>query len=68
MVPIDVPMAVAINAAIINNMGNTNSGEISESPNCTVASTLPMALETLAKAPANINTINIKIKFGWLAP
>ena len=68
MVPMEVPIAVAIKAAIINSMGSTNSGAITDSPNCTVASTLPMALLTLAKAPASIKTMNIKIKFGWLAP
>ena len=64
MVPIDVPIAVAIKAAMINNIGNTNVGGIMDNPNWTVASTLPMALDTLAKAPASIKTINIRIKLG----
>ena len=27
-----------------------------------------MLLVTLANAPANMKTINMRIKFGWLAP
>ena len=68
MVPIEVPIAVAIKAEITNSIGKTKVGGISDSPSCTVASTLPMALLVLANAPANINTINIKMRLGWLAP
>ena len=64
MVPIEVPIAVAMNAEIINSMGSTKAGGIADKPICTVASTLPMALVVLANAPASMNTMNIKMRFG----
>ena len=53
MVPIDVPMAVAIKAVIRNKPGSTNDGGIILRPRLTVASTPPIALATLAKPPAS---------------
>ena len=53
MVPIEVPIAVAIKAAMTKNPGNNRFDGINDKPSATVASTPPVALATAAKAPAN---------------
>ena len=53
MVPMEVPMAVAIKAEMRNSPGNSAQPGMSDRPSATVASTPPVALATLAKAPAS---------------
>ena len=64
MVPMEVPMAVAIKAEIRNRAGNTHSAGMMVSPSLTVASTLPMLSLTLANAPASRNTRHISNRLG----
>ena len=61
IVPIDVPIAVDIKADTRNIPINRNSDGIRESAILTVASTLPIWLVTLLKAPASKNIIHIVI-------
>ena len=53
MVPIEVPMAVAMKAEMRKSPGSRNQPGIRERPRATVASTPPVALATVAKAPAS---------------
>jgi len=53
IVPMEVPIAVAINAEMRNRPGSRNQPGISDRPSATVASTPPVALATVAKAPAS---------------
>ena len=53
MVPIEVPIAVAMNAEIRKIPGRIILVGIADRPRFTVASTPPEALATAAKAPAN---------------
>ena len=57
----EVPIAVAISAAIINIPEKINFLGIIESPRLTVASTPPIPLAAPANAPAKRNIIHIRI-------
>ena len=65
MVPMEVPMAVAINAEIRNRPANINWVGTRLRPRFAVACTPPMAFATPEKAPASRNTM-IMIIVPWL--
>ena len=56
MVPMDVPIEVEINTAMTKRPGRIRLGGRMLRPMLTVASTPPIALVTLEKAPASKNT------------
>ncbi len=51
--PTEVPVEMAKKAVIINTPAYNQCIEIYSNPKFTIASTLPVALQTIVKAPAN---------------
>ncbi len=68
IVPMDVPIDIAIKHAIIKTPATSMLLGKNVSPKLTVDSTAPIVLATSAKAPANINIRHIKMMFGSPAP
>ena len=68
IVPIDVPVAVPRNAAIMNIPAVISDAGIMDTPKLTVASTPPMAFATAENAPASRNIISMFIMSSLAAP
>ena len=68
IVPTLVPMLNDMKHEARNRPGSSRLSGMNERVAFTVASTQPMALALLAKAPANTNIHSISIMFSPLAP